>query len=261
MLSEWLNDRPEILAALIALAGFMIAVVLARVTERWLNRGEAVLRRRTGQRLDHIDLRALRQILRGIIYFGTLLVFLLMALQTLSISVVRDWLGVLLGYVPQLILAGLIILSGYVLGVLSRSLLAGLMGVGPDHLVPRFAQLLVVTAAVLTGLAQTVIDISFISDVLIILLAFFFGGLSLAFALGSRQLVENLLARRALDRYHIGDRVRVDDAQGTIIEILATAVVLEAEHGILTVPTSRFVDSEVLLLEETAGEKDAGGAD
>ena len=146
-------------------------------------------------------------------------------------------------------------------GTLARSLLAGLLAVGSDHMVPRFAQVLVITAAVLTGLAQTAIDISFVSDVLIILLAFFFGGLSLAFALGSRQLVENLLARRALDRYRIGDHVRINGSQGTIIEILNTAVVLEAEHGILTVPTSRFADSEVLLVEDKAADDDASGTE
>ena len=159
-----------------------------------------------------------------------------------------------LQFVPQLMLGGLIVLSGYLVGVMTRSLLAGLMGVGVDHLVPRLSQALVVTAAVLTGLAQTAIDISFISDVIVILLAFFFGGLSLAFALGSRQLVENLLARRALDRYSVGDLVQVDGAKGRIIEILSTAVILEAEQGILTVPTSRFVESEVLLLDETEAE-------
>jgi small-conductance mechanosensitive channel len=126
------------------------------------------------------------------------------------------------------------------------------MGVNSDHLVPRFAQLLIVTAAVLTGLAQTSIDISFISNVMVILLAFFFGGLSLAFALGSRQLVENLLARRALDRYRIGDTIRVNGTQGKIIEILSTAVVLEAEQGLLTLPTAYFVNSEILLVNEEA---------
>ncbi len=252
MVAEWLNDNPEVLAVLIAVSGVVLAGLLARLTEHWLIRLEGMTRQRVGRRVGQADLSTLRQMLRGIVYFGTLLVFMLLALQTLSVSIVQTWLAVLLEYVPQLILAGLIILSGYLLGVLTRSLLAGLMGVGPAHLVPRFAQLLVVTAAVLTGLAQTAIDISFISDVLIILLAFFFGGLSLAFALGSRQLVENLLARRAVDRYRIGDRVRVNDAEGAIIEILNTAVVLESEQGVLTVPTSRFVDSEVLLIQDDA---------
>jgi hypothetical protein len=261
MVAEWLNDKPEVLAVLIAVAGLLLAGVLARLTERGLIRVEGLVRRHLGQRAEHVDLGAMRQLLRGIMYFGTLLVFLLLALQALRISVVQESLAILLGHVPQLILAGLIILSGYLLGAMARSLLAGLLAVGADHLVPRFAQVLVITAAVLTGLAQTAINISFISDALIVLLAFFFGGLSLAFALGSRQLVENLLARRALDRYRIGDRVRVNDSEGIIIEILNTAVVLEAEHGILTVPTSRFVDSEILLLEETAADDDASGSE
>jgi hypothetical protein len=204
--------------------------------------------------MEQLNLWRLRRILRAAVYYLVLVLFLLLALQTLSISVLSDWLGVVLQYVPHLIVGGLILLSGYLIGVMARSLLAGLMGVGVDHLVPRLSQALVITAAVFTGLAQTTIDISFITDVIVILLAFFFGGLSLAFALGSRQLVENLLARRAVDRYRIGDLIQVNDSRGRIVEILSSAVILEAEHGIITVPTSRFVVSEVLLLDEKESE-------
>lgn len=250
MVSDLLNAQPEILAIIIAVAGFLVAGLLGRLTERWLNTLESYLRRRAPARLERLDLEVLRRVIRGTVYYGTLLIFLLASLHTLSISVVKEWLTLLLQYVPQLILGGLIILSGYLIGIIVRSLLAGLMGVHSDHLVPRFAQLLVITAAVLTGLAQTAIDISFISNVIVILLAFFFGGLSLAFALGSRQLVENLLARRALDRYRVGDTIRVNDTQGKIVEILSTAVILESRQGLVTLPTGRFVDSEVLLVDE-----------
>jgi hypothetical protein len=254
-----LTTNPEILAVLIAVAGFIAANFLARLTERALMRLDGYLRRRAPTRLEQVDLRMLRQALKGLVYYGTLVFFLLLALRTLSITVVHEWLNLLLQYVPQLILGGLIILVGYFIGVVLRSLVAGLMGVNSDHLAPRLSQALVVTAAVLTGLAQTSIDVSFISNVLVILVAFFFGGLSLAFALGSRQLVENLLARRALDRYRIGDYVRLDKVQGRIVEILGTAVVLESEEGVVTVPTSRFVDSEVVLVrEQIPGEDDAG---
>ena len=250
MLSDLAKSNPEILAVLIAVLGFLAAGLLSRLMDRWLIKLEGYLRRRVPERLEHVDLRVLRQVLRATAYYGTLIIFLLASLQALSISVVKEWLSLLLQYVPQFILGAFIILSGYLFGVVIRSLLAGLMGVNSDHLIPRFAQLLVVTAAVLTGLAQTSIDISFISNVMVILLAFFFGGLSLAFALGSRQLVENLLARRALDRYRIGDIIRVNGTQGKIIQILSTAVVLEAEEGLLTLPTASFVNSEILLVNE-----------
>lgn len=259
MTPDLLSRNPEILAVLIAVAGFLVANVLSRLTEQLLMRVDGYLRRRAPTRLEQVDLYMVRRALRGLVYYGSLVFFLLLALQTLSITVVREWLNLLLQYVPQLILGGLIILFGYFIGVVLRNLVAGVMGVSPDHVAPRLSQLLVVTSAVLTGLGQTSIDISFISNVLVILLAFFFGGLSLAFALGSRQLVENLLARRALDRYRTGDLVRLNDVQGRIVEILGTAVVLEAEEGIVTVPTSRFVDSEVLLVTEREAGGDDGG--
>jgi hypothetical protein len=259
MISDLLNSRPEILAILIAVTGFVLAGILARLTERLLINLEGYLRRRAPSKLERTDLRVLRQVLRATVYYGTLVIFLLAALQTLSISVVREWLSLLLQYVPQLILGGLIILSGYLIGIVVRSLVAGLMGVNSDHLVPRFSQLLVIVAAVLTGLAQTAIDISFISNIMVILLALFFGGISLAFALGSRQLVENLLARRSLDRYRIGDMVRINDTQGRIIEILSTSVLLETGEGVLTIPSSRFVNSEVLRISEDGGLDGASG--
>ena len=250
MVSDLFDQQPELLAILIAFAGLLLSRLLTGLVERWLMSLEGYLRRKAPSRLEKLDLRALRGIARGVVYYGTLVLFLLAALQTLRISVVREWLGLLLQYVPQLLLGGLIILSGYLLGLVVRSLLAGLMSVNTDHLVPRFAQLIVVTAAILTGLAQTAIDISFISNVMVILLAFFFGGLSLAFALGSRQLVENLLARRSLERYRIGDTIRIGDNQGKIVEILSTAVVMESGKGLMTIPTARFMDSEVLLVKE-----------
>lgn len=251
MVTDFLTSNPEFLAVVIALAGFVIANVLAHFTERLLMRMDGYLRRRAPTRLEHIDLAGLRQALRNLVYYGSLVFFLLLALQTLSITVVREWLHLLLQYIPQVILGGLIILSGYFIGVVVRGLVAGLMSVNTDHLAPRLTQALVVVAAVLTGLAQTSIDISFISNVLVILVAFFFGGLSLAFALGSRPLVEDLLARRALDRYRIGDHVRLNGVEGKIIEILGTAVVLESPEGVITVPASRFAESDVLLLRET----------
>ncbi len=250
MSTDFFSNNPEVLAVIIALAGFVIANVLAHFTERVMMSLDGYLRRRAPTRVEQIDLGSLRKALRNRVYYGSLVFFLLLALQTLSITVVREWLDLLLQYVPQLILGGLIILSGYFIGVVVRGLVAGLMGVASDHLAPRLTQALVVAAAVLTGLAQTAIDISFISNVLVILVAFFFGGLSLAIALGSRQLVENLLARRALDRYRIGDHVRLNSVEGKIIEILGTAVVLESPEGVITVPTSRFADAEVLLVRE-----------
>jgi uncharacterized protein YacL len=104
------------------------------------------------------------------------------------------------------------------------------------------------TVALLTAMGHLSINISFIANVIVILLATFMGGLALAFALGSKQLVANVLARRGMDRYRIGRHIRIDDIEGEIIEILDTAVVVENELGTTIIPASRFAETSVTLL-------------
>ena len=56
--------------------------------------------------------------------------------------------------------------------------------------------------------------------------------------------------------YRIGDIIRIDGNQGTIVEILSTAVVIESNHGQMTIPTARFMDAEVLLVKEDSDSED-----
>lgn len=247
-MAEILQNYPEVIAVLIALAGIFVARLLARATDRLLDWLARSLRRLAPLRLDHLDFAGFQPFAHGLIYYATLLLFLLLALRTLSISVIGDWLNNLGNFVPQLILASLIILAGYVLGLISRSAVAGATGSRPDQLLPRLSQLLVMTAALLTGLGHLSINISFIANVIVILLATLLGGLALAFALGSKQLVANVLARRGMDRYRIGRHIRIDDIEGEIIEILDTAVVVETETGTTIIPASRFAETSVTLL-------------
>lgn len=178
MLADLLNEYPEVIAILLVVLGFVLAGVVARLVEQGATRFQASLVQRSNVQLETRDLDSLFRGLRAFAYYGTLLVFALLALQTLSVSVIRDWLSLALEHVPQLILGGLIILFGYLLAVMVRNIIAGLMGVSQQHLAPRIAQGLVFIAAVLTGLAQTAINVSFLTDIVIILIAFFFGGLA-----------------------------------------------------------------------------------
>ncbi|MFT5483765.1 MAG: hypothetical protein ACI9GW_002423 [Halieaceae bacterium] len=247
MQSSFFTNNPEIVAVILAAFGFFAARLLARVTDRAFLMLERALRRVGSFNSDKTDFSSAQPILRGVVYYSTLFFFLILAVQLLGVDALGEWLEVILGYTPQLILAGLIIISGYILGVITKGLVAGITGEKPQHLLPRMAQIVVVIAAVLTGLGQMAIEISFITDVIVILLTAFVGGLSVAFALGSRQLVANLLARRDLDRYRIGSHIRVDGVEGRVVELLVTGVVVASEEGTTTIPAARFSDTAVLL--------------
>lgn len=57
------------------------------------------------------------------------------------------------------------------------------------------------------------------------------GGLALAFGLGVRALVSNLIGARYLsDDYQVGERIRIGAYTGVILEIFAVAVVLDVGY-------------------------------
>ena len=251
-MTDLFSRFPEIPAILLVVAGIVLARLASRYSDRALGGLEGMLRRFRVLHREAVDFTTLQAVVRGVVYYFTLFLFLLLALRVLGVAVVAAWLDTLLSYIPELILAAVIILSGYLLGLIARSAVAGAMGQRGDDLLPRFVQLLVMTAAVLTGLGQLAIDLSFITTLIIVFVATFLGGMSLAFALGSGQLVANVLARRGLDRYKIGSRIRVGKLEGEIIDMLDTAVVIETSEGITTIPAARFANTDVTLLNVRA---------
>lgn len=250
MASSFVTDQPELFAVLVVVVGFLFARTLAGLVDRVLAAVEKTVRRRSQNQLEKFDVSGMLPVLRGLVYYSTLVLFVLLSLRTLSISVLDGLLDTLLGYIPQLLLSGLVILSGYLLGIVARQLVAGISGQTPDQLLPRICQAMVLTVAILTGLGLLAIDISFISNLIVIFVSTILGGLALAFALGSGQLVANILGRRGLERFRVGQRIRIKNCEGRIIEMLNTSVVIESRDGITTIPTAWFAANDVTLLED-----------
>ena len=241
-----LNDYPEILALLVAVAGFILARYASRASLSLLGLIERGLHRVAPQR--HTALQGnVQTVISRLIYYVVLGFFLLVALRSLGVTVLADWLDVIIIYIPQMLVGALIIVGGYLLSILARTLVGNLIGAGAGELIPRMVQYLVIIAATVTGLGQMAIDISFLSAITIVVLAALLGGLSLAFALGGRDVVANLLARRELDRFQVGDQIRIDGTEGRILELTQTSVIIESGEEQLTIPAARFITSVVAL--------------
>src|SRR5690606_13438425 len=81
-------------------------------------------------------------------------------------------------------------------------------------------------------LGQVGVDVSFLVILFGIALAAVLAGFSLAFGLGARPLVENLIAVRHLKLFvRSGQLVEVAGHRGRILEFTATGVVLETPEG------------------------------
>ena len=133
-----------------------------------------------------------------------------------------------------------------------RNLLLRLQGpeASQQQLAPRIVQAAIFLVGAMTGLQHMGLDVSFIAELLILVVGVCLAGLSLAFALGARQYVANLVAGSAVARFAPGDHIVIDGTEGTILEIHRTGADLATAEGVVTVPASMFAELPVLRRED-----------
>lgn len=248
MLNDLVDSYPELTAVLVLVLGF----VLGKAAEAAVRRGFRISERlaaRYGTRQRTL-FSPLFQRAAGLFAYGTVLVIaVIVAMRLLDIEQLSVWLDAVLAYAPRFVVGVFIIGIGNVLGALLRNLTAGIATDGdPNALGPRLVHAGVVGVAVVTGLEQLGIDISFITQLASILLAALVGGLSIAFALGARQYVANLMAQPELARYATGDRLRVDEDEGVVVEIHRTGLMLATEEGLVAIPAARLAERRVVRI-------------
>ena len=83
-----------------------------------------------------------------------------------------------------------------------------------------------------------------------ILLATMLSGLALAFGLGARNHVSNIIAANQLRTiYQVGDKIKVDEIEGRIIDMTVSRIMVETENGIADIP-AKLIDEKITLITE-----------
>ena len=104
---------------------------------------------------------------------------------------------------------------------------------------------------VLIGVNQIGIDITVIVIVMSVGIGALLGGLSIAFSLGARTLVSNLVGIRYLNPdYRVGELIRVGEYEGTVLEITSVSIVLDGEQGRVTIPARILSDQPSILIKQ-----------
>lgn len=193
---------------------------------------------------------------RAIVFWLILIFAVSYALRVIGVGEISTMLASLIGFIPQLLVAFTIVVAGHVLGLIASHLLVELAeSLQADSVAPRLVYAVFVTVGAVMGLQHIAVDISFVTQLLLIFVAIVGGGLMLAFGLGARPYVENLLAHKEVERFTVGERIRVNGAEGPIVEIHSTGVDIATHEGILTIPAARFADTSVLRLGEDASDE------
>jgi len=244
--------RAELIALAILIVGFVVARLAAVAIGSIFSAIDRRAARMTTTAASVMSPRLIRYS-RAFIFWFVLLLSVALSLQVLGVGDIRSSVDAVIGFTPKILVAFAIVVTGYLLGLFCRHLLARLSDrVSADSIGPKFAHGTIVAIAIVMGLQHISVNITFITRLILILAATVSGGLMLAFALGARQHVANLLARRELARLTIGERICVGEVEGRITDIYSTGVDIATEDGVASIPAARL--AEVGLLRRSEGE-------
>jgi hypothetical protein len=264
---------PELAQVVIAVAVVLAGYLLARLARFVVAR----LFRRVATRLASLSVRASERagmpasaeiaaqgeaattdVAGRVVFWLVFAVFAGAATALLGFPVLSSWLVSLAGYLPRILAAAAIVFLGVISGLLLRMVVVAAVSRSSFTLarsLGRATQIAVVGLAATVAIEVLGIEITFLVVVAAIVLGALLGGASLAFALGARESVSNLLASHYMAKwYRVGQRVKVGPHQGRIVEILPGAVVLETSGGQLYIPAAVFAAEPSLRIADEAGD-------
>jgi hypothetical protein len=187
-------------------------------------------------------------------FWLTFILFGVAAVEVLGLPILTNLFGRLAAYLPNIVAAAALVIGGLAAARLARGAAvraAGLMGLEQQsEALAGFVHVLVITIAGVMALEQLGLHGRVLELMLAVTLGSVLAAAGLAFALGARTAVANIVAARYVTQLcHVGQEVRIDEVQGTVVEFTSTAVIIESKEGRVIVPAARFHESTPVLIE------------
>lgn len=256
MLLQAQAQVPKVLIALLVLViGWFVAKLLRMLLVKGISRLDRFWQRFTSkQGLTQLQPRQPpTRIVGELVFWLFMLIVVTLATEILGLAIFGAWLMEIVAFLPLAVGGVLIVLVGFVVSSLVRDLVttgAASADLSHSDVLGRTAQIVILLISVIIGIEQVGFDTAFLTVVAGILLATTLGGFALAFGLGSRIHVSNIIAANQLRSiYQVGDRVRIGTLEGRITDIGVSRVMIETESGSVDVPAKIF-DEEVTTIVE-----------
>ncbi|HUF27384.1 MAG TPA: mechanosensitive ion channel domain-containing protein [Gemmatimonadaceae bacterium] len=241
-------------AAVLLAAGLLLGLLLREVVSRLIRAvGRIVPERLLRHGVPRPSLK--REAADGIglvVFWAVFLFFVAAAVNLLGLPVLGASLAAIVAYVPRLIGAALILVAGLLIGNLAREAAAAAAAAAGSPFALAIGQIVrgaILVAAGLLAVAELGIDITLLTAILSVTLLAVLGAFALAFGLGAREAVSNIIgAHYVRQTFEIGQRVRIGEIEGTIAAITATSVILQSAQGRVVIPARLFSETVAMVL-------------
>lgn len=238
---------PQLLGtATLMLVGFVVAKALAISARKLVEGLDALFVRMTHSGEEHRERiqRSYALIASKLVFWLVFLFFVAVSANVLGWNLFSGWLDRAVDYLPGLVTGLIIILGGFLLGSVARTGLVSATqsaGLEQGELMARAVQIVIIFSAIIIGVEQIGLNIGFLTTIIVVVVAILLAGAALAFSLGARDLVANVIGAQYVRRHcRAGDFLRIGTVEGEIMEVAQASIVLAMEEGKIIVPARLF---------------------
>ena len=196
-------------ALLIILVGFLLARLVRTLARRFLKSiGRLIPGKSIRGRLNAEKMERAASFVANTLYWIIIFFFLTVATEALGLPIVTTWLSGIASYLPQALVAVLIGVAGFIGSVIVRDVIvsgAASVGMAYGSMMGKLVQYTILMLTILIALDQIGVEIRFFAAVIVTIIAALLFGAALAFGLGARTSISNILASYYLQKkYRVG---------------------------------------------------------
>ena len=254
--NSFIDLIPEFIFALVVLIfGYVIARTCRYLVKKFINNLPRIFNSETiKSRLYEGNLSQSATHISNIIFWIIIVLTIFMITEIMGVPLITSWFGGIVSYLPNILIATVIVFFGLVGGKLAGNIVVSAINkANLDYggVAGKAAQYVVVFISLMIATDQLGVEISFLVQLIdIIVAALLFGG-GLAFGLGAKNSVSNILASYYVqNNYREGDNVKIDEVSGQIIQIKSTSVIMKTKEGIVNIPAKDFSTKKSTLLKQ-----------
>jgi small-conductance mechanosensitive channel len=248
------NQSRLVAALVLIVVGVLLAILLRALAVRTVRAIERALPGRDF-RTSFAGIareRRVSDVVGAIVFWAVLIFFIATATNALGLPLLNSAVFSLSTFIPRVLAAVLIMVAGLVIGNLARGAVAAAAAstgtaIGPT--IGHVVRLAIVIAAALIAVAELGVDITLLTAIFSVAIAALLGGFALAFGLGARTAMSNIIGSHYLrQNFDVGQTVRVGGVEGVITDMTSTAVILQVPDGRMIVPAKQFSESPSMLV-------------
>lgn len=240
---------PQILGCLLTLIlGWVVARFLSLSTRKLVHGLDHLFKRLS--RVDSVNREIIRRsyanIAALVVFWAVLLFFVAVAANILGWEMFSGWMESLVNYLPGLLTGLLIIMAGFLVSNLAHSAIQSATihsGATQSAAMARSVQIVILFSAIIIGVEQVGLSVDFLSNFIVVISGTLVGGAALAFALGARNLVANIIGAQYTRKHcRVGEIMKIGEFEGEIVEVTQSCIVLDTGSGRTVIPARLFQD-------------------